>query len=93
MTKPMKHAIGLMALVMLAGCSDIQPVKDSTLLSLNEWTDPSTGCVYYVWRQYQMGGMTAKLRKDGTPECPYAPRLNPDGTQVCTQKEQTHESD
>lgn len=40
---------------------------------LNEWTDPSTGCVYYIyrsgWGSASTGGITAKLRDDGTPKC------------------------
>ena len=74
----MKHGLATLALGVLAGCSDTRPAEGEGLIALREWTDPSSGCVYYVWRQYQMGGITAKLRSDGTPECPAAPRLSPD---------------
>ena len=33
------------------------------------WRDPSTGCVYLLINN----GITPRLRRDGTPDCPDAP--------------------
>lgn len=89
----MKHALAILALGAMAGCSQTEPAEVQGLGGLREWTDSSTGCVYYVTIGAYKGGISPKLRSDGTPECPNAPRLNPDGTQVCIQKDTTHESD
>ena len=45
--------------------------------SLREWTDPTTGCSYFIYRNGQgnasTGGMTIRFRADGTADCPAAP--------------------
>lgn len=75
----MKHAIAILALGMLAGCGEptATPVGPSMVgITDNDvfvWRDSQTGCQYLVYAGYKRGGIT--------------PRLNPDGTQVCTQKE------
>lgn len=70
----------------LSGCSRVgEQSQDAGSLPLSaemrEWHDPSTGCIYYIyrhgWGNNATGGMTAKLRADGTPECPNAPQIGP----------------
>jgi hypothetical protein len=38
------------------------------------WTDPDTGCRYYIYREgagtYAVGGISARLRADGSADCP-----------------------
>lgn len=43
---------------------------------MSTWSDPETGCVYFIWREWEAltdrdyGGMTIRYRADGTPDCP-----------------------
>ncbi len=35
------------------------------------WTDPSTGCRYYIYDgSIYKGGITIRYREDGSPDCP-----------------------
>lgn len=36
------------------------------------WADPDTGCKYLIFSPYREGGIIARLRADGAPDCPAA---------------------
>ena len=66
----MGRVILIAAGLLIAGCgepSSAVAAYDGTLV--RTWTDPETGCHYLVWSGYQQGGITARLRPDGTPFC------------------------
>ena len=67
MTREKLKPFAILALVMLAGCSDD---PNSPLSNYGIWTDPFNGCQYVTFESLYAGSIT--------------PRLNPDGTQVCT---------
>jgi hypothetical protein len=69
--------LSILALVMLAGCgataAELPAPEHNNSERLEIWTDADTGCDYLIYSSSRQGGIT--------------PRLNPDGTQVCTRKE------
>lgn len=76
--------LGLSALIACAGCNQ-PPTSGSpptgsvdeslgNFASMSVWTDPDTGCRYYIYTQgagnAQWGGITIRFRADGKPDCP-----------------------
>lgn len=61
---------------MLAVISILQPKESNPkeyenmefLGPVTSWTDPTTGCIYYL-RNGAIGGMTIKYRSDGSKDC------------------------
>lgn len=74
LTREMKHALAILAIMGLAGCgaSSGDIGFAASGVVVSSYTDKATGCEYLVYPSG--GGIT--------------PRLNPDGTQVCEQKEE-----
>lgn len=75
----MKYAILALTGLILSGCGGpgtLKGSRDNGAFGFNTWTDPESGCVYIVWREWEVlrdrdyGGMTAQLRADGKPNCP-----------------------
>jgi hypothetical protein len=46
------------------------------LRGMQIWTDPDTGCRYYLWKQHEViynktfSGMSIRYKADGTVDCP-----------------------
>lgn len=66
----------LAAALALTACAgeSVNAEKSDHTRSLSVWTDPETGCKYFLRKRHYMegglGGMTPKLRTDGKPDCP-----------------------
>lgn len=37
--------------------------------SVTVWTDPYTRCQYLIYSDYKQGGITPRMRRDGTQAC------------------------
>ncbi len=69
-------------MLLLVACNSSSSVGQSTSKEelglpmgahINNWTDPTTGCIYYVYREGfgndAVGSLSIKYRKDGQPDC------------------------
>ena len=73
----MFRLLGCALIVLCAGCSLGSPDGENrkNLRGMSEWTDPDSGCKYIIWRERDVvlgsdyGGITPKLKQDGTPDC------------------------
>ena len=77
----MKHAIAILALGVLAGCDIGEPRRAAGRLPICKEID----CAKYKPAILVKDGCEFVYRRDNGQ---LEPRLNPDGTQVCTQKDE-----
>lgn len=68
--------IGFALMAMLTGCTASgQPEPSAPKIARDTWavTDPQTGCDYLVYSGYKQGGITPRLRPDGSLFCRVRP--------------------
>jgi hypothetical protein len=73
------------AALALVSCNQADPPGTSGD-DVQRWTDPSTGCVYYVYGRgfsdNRVGSLSIRYRADGTPDCPGDDGITQDVTTV-----------
>lgn len=68
-----KILVVITGLLIVTACGSVEADKEDRFsrydTQLKITVDKETDCKYVIWRDYQKGGITPLLKKDGTPDC------------------------